>query len=402
MKVGFLLFHPLSESLGSSRRVIDLAVGLKEKGVDPIIITPFSQRTKIRGIDIEEFPGFFPKLKMGNHFYKIARDLTNNGFLGRFLIRNMIRRKLGKSHFEVLQNLGLDILQMEQELTSLMAFPMVKKLAIPLVLEFHGIWADELVDSGIITSQSKEYQNIQAAVSEAVTQTDAVLVMGEEMKSYVVHEYGAKCEKVHITSMGVQPRITELPPRHGPAKVVYAGMFSKEKNVELFLKSIPHIFSKNENIKICITKKGNMVNDAIKVCEECGAAVELFWFDHEEQLFDYLSRCNIGILTLPNNLSYRLNPAAKFFDYLSVGLPVVSNDIGGWVSLIEEKRTGILTKDDPIDFSRGVLKLIENPTLAQTYSQNGLNLVREEYNANKTSKKLADLYSVLLSQRKAK
>ena len=99
MKVGFLLFHPLSESLGSARRVIDLAVGLKEKGVDPIIITPFSQRTKIRGIDIKEFPGFFPKLKMGNHFYKIARDLTNNGFLGRFLIREHDRTEAGQISF---------------------------------------------------------------------------------------------------------------------------------------------------------------------------------------------------------------------------------------------------------------------------------------------------------------
>ena len=196
----------------------------------------------------------------------------------------MIGRKLGKSHFKALQNLGLDILQMEQELTSIMALPLVKELAIPLVLEFHGIWADELVDSGIITSQSEEYQNIQAVVSEAVAQMDAVLVMGEEMKSYVVHEYGAECEKVHITIMGVQPRITELPPRRGPTKVVYAGMFSKEKNVELFLKSIPHIFSKNENIKICITKKGDMVNDAIKVCKECGAAIELFWFDDERKV----------------------------------------------------------------------------------------------------------------------
>ena len=50
----------------------------------------------------------------------------------------------------------------------------------------------------------------------------------------------------------------------------------------------------------------------------------------KEKLFDYLSRCDIGIITLPNNLSYRLNPAAKFFDYISVGLPIVMNNIGGW------------------------------------------------------------------------
>jgi glycosyltransferase involved in cell wall biosynthesis len=400
MRIGFLLFHPLKESLGSVRRVFDLATGLKEKGIDSVIITPFGRQTKIRGISIEELPIFSPKIGVGEHVYRVARGLTSSRFFGRFLIRNIryVSREVNYVRPESLKRLNLDILQIEQEPTSLAVLPLVKELKIPLVLDFHGIWIDELVAQGLITRQNKEYYILQEMVKNAVAQMDAVLVMSEQMKHYIIQEYNMASEKVHIIGMGTRPRVTKLPPRDGPTKIIYAGMLSKEKHTDLFLKSIPYVVKRSSNIKFYITKKGDMIKEALKVAKYFGANVEFFWFDDEEPLFEFMSRCHIGVLTLPNNLSYRINPAAKFFDYISAGLPVVANFIGGWVRVIEEDGVGIVTKDDPKDFAEGLLRLATDRDLALRCSTKCLEVSQNKYSLDKIVTSLLALYMELLGR----
>jgi glycosyltransferase involved in cell wall biosynthesis len=400
MKIGFLLFHPLKESLGSVRRVFDLTTGLKEKGVDSVIITPFSRRTKTHGISIEELPNFSLKIGVGEYVYRVARNLTSSRFFGRFLIRNIshVSRKVDYVKLESLKRLNLDILQIEQEPTSLAVLPLVKELKIPLVLDFHGIWADELVAQGLITRQNKEYYILQGMVKNAVAQMDAVLVMSEEMKQYIIQEYSTTSEKVHIIGMGTRPRIVKLPPRDGPTKIIYAGMLSKEKHTDLFLKSIPYVVKRSRDIKFYITKKGDMVKEALKVAKYFGANVEFFWFDDEKRLFEFMSHCHIGVLTLPNNLSYRINPAAKFFDYISVGLPVVANFIGGWTRVIEEDGVGILTNDDPKDFAEGILRLAVDRNLALRCSTRCLEVSQNKYSLDKITTSLLTVYMELLGR----
>jgi glycosyltransferase involved in cell wall biosynthesis len=400
MRIGFLLFHPLKESLGSVRRVFDLTTGLKEKGVDSVIITPFSRQTKIHGIDIEELPNFFLKIGVGEHVYRVTRSLTGSKPLGRFLIRNMnyVSRKVGYAELKSLQRLNLDILQIEQEPTSVVVLPLVKELKIPLVLDFHGIWAEELIAQGLIIRENKEYYILQEMVRNAIAHMDAVIVMSEEMKQYVIQEYGTMPEKVHIIGMGSRPRMAKLPPRDGPTKVIYAGIFSKEKHADLLLRSIPYVMKRSRDIKFYITKKGDMVKEALKVAKEFKADIEFFWFDNEEDLYEFMSHCHIGTLTLPNNLSYRINPAAKFFDYISVGLPVVANFIGGWTRTIEEDGVGILTDDDPRDFAEGILRLAEDRNLALRCGMRCLEVSQNKYNLSTIIVKLLSVYRELLGR----
>jgi glycosyltransferase involved in cell wall biosynthesis len=271
-------------------------------------------------------------------------------------------------------------------------------LKIPLVLDFHGIWADELVAQGLITRQNKEYYILQEMVKNAVAQMDAVLVMSEEMKQYIIQEYSTTSEKVHIIGMGTRPRIAKLPPRDGPTKIIYAGMLSKEKHTDLFLKSIPYVVKRSRDIKFYITKKGDMVKEALKVAKYFGANVEFFWFDDEKRLFEFMSHCHIGVLTLPNNLSYRINPAAKFLDYISVGLPVVANFIGGWTRVIEEDGVGILTNDDPKDFAEGILRLAVDRNLALRCSTRCLEVSQNKYSLDKITTSLLTVYMELLGR----
>jgi glycosyltransferase involved in cell wall biosynthesis len=75
-----------------------------------------------------------------------------------------------------------------------------------------------------------------------------------------------------------------------------------------------------------------------------------------------------------------MGPAVKMFDYLSVGLPVVANDIGGWTRIIEDEEIGVLTESNPVSFAQGILKLIEDQRLSRGFGERGLELVRTKMN----------------------
>jgi glycosyltransferase involved in cell wall biosynthesis len=298
-----------------------------------------------------------------------------------------------------LQQYKVDVLQIEQEPTAASILPLLKKLSIPLVLDFHAIWAEELVNNKVITRNDSEYSRLQNLVSEAVSTVDAVLVESNAMKNYVMDNYGSAPSKIHVIGLPTEPKSKEIKEKSDPPRVIYAGSLSQEKHCKLFLESIPHIARKYPSTEFYMTNRGDLVADARAVAKASGASINLFWFPTEEALFKLMMTCNIGIITLPNNISTRMSLETKFFDYLSTGLPVVCNNIGGWTSMIEEEKVGILTKDDPVEFSKGILKFIENPAMAREYGQRGLNLVKERHHRDRVCWKLSNLYLNLLNHK---
>jgi len=396
IRVGFFFPHPLTHSLGSTYRIFGLAGSLKKMGVEPLIITPYETTGTLNGIKIVNIPNVFSNLRLGNLIYSLARYVIQNSFLCKFAIRKMNKiPKTNRSLLKVLQRCKLDLLQIEQEPTLLLDQTIFNQLSIPLILDFHGIWSEELVESNVLTRESPEYRMLQDMVRRAVSNIQAVVVMSEEMKKYVKETYNVPSSMTHVVELGAKPHLEKLPEKHGPPKVVHTGTVSHGKHVDLFINSIPFIIKKQPNTRFYITRKGDLLNEIHNMAKTLGIQINYFWFAHESPLYRFMSTCHTGVLTSSNNISYRLSPPAKLFDYMSVGLPIVANDIGGWTSILKEEGSGILTADDPQAFSNGVLELIENPELAQKCGQRGLELTKGKYNWDNITEKLVSLYETL-------
>jgi len=398
IRVGFLFPHPLTHSLGSSYRLFGLVSSLKKIGVEPFIITPYERTGTIDGIKVVNIPNVFLNLRLSNLTYDLARYVFYNRLLCKLAIRMMNKNSIkNRGLLNVVQRYKLDLLQIEQEPTLLLNQPICNQLSIPLILDFHGIWAEELVESKALTRESKEYQMLQDMVGQAVSKMRAVVVMSEEMKQYVSETYNVSTSMVHVVELGAKPRLKRFPKRGGPPKVVHAGTVSHGKHVDLFINSIPYVIEKQPNTRFYITRKGDLLNEIQNMAKTLGIHIDYFWFAHERPLWRFMSTCHVGVLTASHNISYRLSPPAKLFDYMSVGLPIVANDVGGWTSLLKEEDIGILTEDDPKAFSNGVLELIENPELAQNRGRRALELVKGKHNWDNVTKKLVSVYETLLS-----
>ena len=98
------------------------------------------------------------------------------------------------------------------------------------------------------------------------------------------------------------------------------------------------------------------------------------------------------MLPSSSDLARQMGTPAKLFDYLSVGLPVAANNVGGWSSIIEKNKVGILTSDDPKQFADDIVDLLRSKDRLSQYSRNGLELVRSKYNWANSAKELIKVY----------
>ena len=72
----------------------------------------------------------------------------------------------------------------------------------------------------------------------------------------------------------------------------------------------------------------------------------------------------------------------KFFDYISYGIPVVANNIGGWTDVIQHENIGILADSTADSLADGILQLLQNPDMRYDLSKKCLHLAKTKFNTD--------------------
>jgi len=87
----------------------------------------------------------------------------------------------------------------------------------------------------------------------------------------------------------------------------------------------------------------------------------------------------------------------KLFEYMAAGLPVIASNFPLWKQIVEKYNCGIcVDPTDPRKIAETIEYLRENPEVRKQMGENGRKAILEEYNWEKESKKLLDVYSKIL------
>ena len=109
------------------------------------------------------------------------------------------------------------------------------------------------------------------------------------------------------------------------------------------------------------------------------------WVDHKN-MFDYLKACKAGVI--PHFTSDHVNTTIpnKIFDYMGLGLPVITSDAIPLKRVIEEEKCGIAFKSgDSADLARAILQMHESK---EHFGENGKTSVFTKYNWEQDTKRL--------------
>lgn len=102
-------------------------------------------------------------------------------------------------------------------------------------------------------------------------------------------------------------------------------------------------------------------------------------------LFQYLHQnADIGLMILENIPAfYNGTSPNKFFDYISLGLPVLNNYPGWIADIIELHQCGIaIPPGEPITFADAIIRMRDNPSENKVMSRNGVDLARHKFDRN--------------------
>lgn len=403
MKVAFIFLHPFSGSLGSTVRVRELAISLHKFGVTSYILTPYENSGTIaEGVDVVSIAGEMQKLGLSSYLYKIARSAYyNKFFVNHFLVNQKLQakiaRRLAKTIVSVLEKLDVDLVQAEQDVALPTAVEVREKTTLPLIVDLHNITTEELVAANVIKRESREFQALQQLFEGALHQADSVAVVSNEMNEYVATNYSIPSERAIVVPHGGRPRIDQIKEKMFPPRIVYSGLVAYREHVDLFVKSMPIIRDKLEETRFYITRKGDALGKVKKLARRLGINISYYWYPNKIDFYRFLSSCHVGVLPSTSDLARKMGTPVKLFDYLSVGLPVVTNNVGTWSNIVREEKVGIVTEDSPTDFASGVLELVQNRDLAEEYGLRALELVTSKFNWDNSASVLFNEYTKLLS-----
>jgi glycosyltransferase involved in cell wall biosynthesis len=138
----------------------------------------------------------------------------------------------------------------------------------------------------------------------------------------------------------------------------------------------------NQTIKFVLVGDGRCKPDLIKRANEHQLDNVIFLSPlNKSDLSKLMNTCNIGMQLLANIPAFYYGTSPnKFFDYISVGLPVLNN-YPGWISeLILKNNCGIkVAPDDPNVFAESLIKIEKEKYKLEEMSVNALNLAKSDF-----------------------
>jgi glycosyltransferase involved in cell wall biosynthesis len=383
MKVLMLLSQPKGASIGTDVRANGLARGLKSLGVEVEVVSPFGSDSNNSSGDF----GFFRyrSLVSSLGMYRIIGQLS--WFLARQLRKEVERFKP-------------DIIQGEQEIAAAAAIHLGKLFKIPIVTDIHGSWPEELLAEGKIRQGSGSYKSVLKFEHHIVENSNAILVVSEELRNYVIKSYFADASKVKIVPNAAIKRrnfprsLDSLQSGYG---LVYSGTIQTKENIQLFIEAATMVGRSNPADGIYVTDRGNAIENVKKALAERKVPANYFWIPDEGKFYDFLGKFHTGVLPAARHPWRVMGTPAKLFDYLSVGVPVVATDIGAsWNLLIKEENVGLVTDSSPKNFADAIQAFLNDPEMIIEYGNRCLRLVNEKLNYEESAKLLITIYNKLI------
>jgi len=116
----------------------------------------------------------------------------------------------------------------------------------------------------------------------------------------------------------------------------------------------------------------------------------------QPQMVDLLVSADIGWVPLASIPRFQRNAPTKLFEYMAVGLPVVSSALPHVRRVLESENAGYLAiPDDPRSHAEQINRLIQSPDERKRMGENGRQAFLDRYNWDTEAQKLTDLYGML-------
>ncbi len=247
---------------------------------------------------------------------------------------------------------------------------------------------------------------LRRAISSSFDLFERAVVRFFDYVIYTTPFVGARYQKMKVRSGRVENypivELSDAFERNPQEKIVYLGAMSPTRGLVEVIEAFSLVAKERPNWELCLVgscRPQSFEQELKDLAARCGVAANvkfIAWVPYEEKE-RLSSQASMGVITyLPysNNTSCLPN---KLFDYMLVGLPVIASDFPLYRQIVEPNRCGILVDPSkPDQIARAMEYLIECPQEAREMGERGRKAVLEEYNWEKESERLLQIYGAVL------
>jgi glycosyltransferase involved in cell wall biosynthesis len=232
-----------------------------------------------------------------------------------------------------------------------------KALGIPVVLHMHGAKFTTMWD----TASPRR----KAAILGVLRRADALVVLGQFWKQYLIGELGQPAEKVHVVPNGVPDPGIEPPQRKtsNDPTILFAGQVGHRKGVGDLLEALAQPKVKTLPWELVIAGSGE-IDLYRKEAERLGIADRVRFLGRVE--LSEVSRLmrTAQIFVLP---SYQEGLPMAIIEAMANALPVITTPIGAIPEMISDGDTGLLAPPGDLEaLSNAFFRLLQSSELRAT------------------------------------
>ena len=238
---------------------------------------------------------------------------------------------------------------------------------------------------------------------EFINKATKIITVSKEFRNEVISRIEVKAGKISVVPNTVREAFyreyevdQKIKDRYkNDFVILYLGDTGLRRGLQTAIEAISLLKEKIPNVKLVLV--GKNTTDHILKSQVRELGVENFvdfqgWQDI--RLFpSYILASSVCISPLHRNIQHDVAYANKLFQYMSFAKPLLVSDAIAQKNLIESVGSGLVhTERDVQDFTAKVLQLYEDNELQQRLGTNGKRFIENEFNWEKTSKSLLDLY----------
>ena len=278
-----------------------------------------------------------------------------------------------------------DIVLAETSIVGWVTSIAAKRLAIPCIIDVHGLAFAEEKGWG-----HKNWQQTLNLEKEAFENCDHLIVVSEKLSEYLSKEFKIPNEKIIVAPNGSDPQ-QYLAKYENTLKVIYAGAFSYWEKVDDFLDLAKQ--ADRKTFKFYLAGTGPMKNQLIRRIQEEEIPVNYVGYIPRQEIHKLLVQMQIGIAPSTRDLARQVASPIKIFDYMASGLPVVTPRIGDWGNIVEKENCGIAIDEDTTENYLKALNTLSQEDVWTTKSGNATRTIREKYNWSTVLEPITSLLS---------
>ncbi|MEP6913244.1 MAG: glycosyltransferase family 4 protein [bacterium] len=293
-----------------------------------------------------------------------------------------------------------DVVSLPYTLLIGLAKPIKEALNRPICCTLQG---EDLFLEGLHEPYRSEAKDL---IRANVKDVDAFIAVSDYYAEFMPGYLGIPREKIRVVPLGINLQGYEMRERE-PEEPFTVGFFARiapEKGL--------HVLAEAYRV---IRKDGRITNSRLEVAgylapehkaylsnierqmKQAGLAEEFHYrgvLDRQQKIA-FLRK--LDVLSVPATYD---EPKGMFLlEAMACGVPLVQPGRGAFTEIIEKTGAGLLVEpDDSEKLAEGILRLFNDPAIAETFGQNGFQKVREHYSVARMADRALEVYEGLVSQ----